>query len=155
MPNPNKIAASSAEALYFLVTPISAANKIGCWASKFPKYDRIVGYSVLGHFFLRASSDNEYIVLHPFRKAAKSYGKFSSLKEFEDNVLKDEGFAGYVLRPAHVAEVRKIVGPLKANEIYIPNPYPFVGGSDAPETYSKGNVWVFMDIVAQFHGLCH
>jgi hypothetical protein len=144
---------ASADELYFL-TPPASAQKISCWASHFPKYDTIIGYSVLGHFFLRASADNEYIVLHPFKKAAKSYGEFASAMAFESKVLKDDGFAAYVLRPSHVAEIKKTVGSLSEGEVYIPEPYPFLGGSDRPETYSKGNVWVFMNIVGQFHGLC-
>lgn len=142
-----------AQAVYVLTDPVPAA-KIGCWARHFPKYDQIVGYSNLGHFFLRASKDNEYIVLHPFKKAAKSYGQHSSNAAFENEVLKDPGFADYVLRPDHVAAIRKRLGPLKAGEIYIPQPYPFIGGSDEPDTYAKGNVWVFADIVAQMQGLC-
>lgn len=31
----------------------------------------------------------------------------------------------------------------------MPVPYPMLGGSGAPETYDKGNVWVFLDIVGQ------
>ena len=144
---------ASAEVLYFL-TPSSSTQEIACWAPHFAKYDTIVGYSVLGHFFLRASSDSEYAVLHPFKKAAKSYGVFTDVASFERSVLKDSGFSEYVLRPEHVAAVKKLVGPIKAGEVYIPRPYPFIGGSDKPETYSKGNVWVFMDIVGQTHGLC-
>ena len=145
--------AGGAPAPYVLISPRPAAEEIEDWAAQFPKYDTIVGYSVLGHFFMRASGDLEYMVLHPFKKAAKSYGVFESLAVFERTILQDPAFAEYVMRPEHVAAVRKRVGRLKEEEIYIPHPYPFLGGSDAPETYSKGNVWVFMEIVAQMHGL--
>lgn len=145
--------AASAQALYSLISPVPA-SRIGCWEQHFSKYDTIVGYSNLGHFFLRASTDNEYIVLHPFKKAAKSYGTFPATSDFENSVLKDSGFSEYVLRPDHVSAIRKRLGLLRKEEIYIPQPYPFVGGSDKPETYGKGNVWIFMDIVAQMQGLC-
>lgn len=144
---------ASAQALYTLIQPVPA-SKIGCWERHFSKYGTIIGYSNLGHFFLRASSDNEYIVLHPFKGAAKSYGKFPDISDFENRVLKDTGFADYVLRSEHVSIIRKRLGPLKNEEVYIPEPYPFIGGSDKPETYATGNVWVFMDIVAQMQGLC-
>jgi hypothetical protein len=139
---------------YFLISPVPTQTAISCWAPHFPKFGTIVGYSVLGHFFLRNDVDNEYIVLHPFKKAAKSYGTFPDTKSFETSVLKDDGFADYVLRPKHVKEVERIVGTIKQGQVYIPRPYPFTGGSDRPETYSKGDVWVFMDIVGQMHGLC-
>lgn len=145
--------AVSAQSLYVVISPVPA-SKIGCLAKHFQKYDSIVGYSSLGHFFLRASTDNEYIVLHPFKKAAKSYGVFPNTKTFENKILKDEGFAEYVLRPEHVRKIQERLGPLKKDEIFIPRPYPFLGGSDKPETYGKGNVWVFVDIVAQMQGLC-
>lgn len=143
---------AAAQAAYRLTGPLPA-ERLGFWAGQFPKYDTIAGYSSLGHFFLRASTDNEYIVLHPFKKAAKSYGTFADAGAFEAAVLKDAGFAEYILRPDHVARIGKRLGPLASEEIYIPEPYPFLGGGEEPESYAKGNVWVFMDIVAQMQGL--
>lgn len=138
--------------LYVLIEPRSA-EVLGPWAGCFPKYEEVVGYSSLGHFFMRASELNEYIVLHPFKGSAKSYGVHESIGAFENAVLKEPGFQDYVLRPEHVRAVAKRLGPLSEEQIYIPQPYPFVGGSDAPETYDKGNVWVFSHIVAQMGGL--
>jgi hypothetical protein len=146
-------ASASAQTWYTLISP-KPASDIGCWEKKFPKFDTIIGYSNLGHFFMRASTNNEYMVIHPFKKAAKSYGVFKAVSDFENSVLKEAGFSEYVLRPEHVSTIRKRLGLLKKDEIYIPKPYPFLGGSDKPETYSKGDVWVFMDIVAQMHELC-
>jgi hypothetical protein len=135
--------------LYRLIAPRSA-EALGPWAPKFPNYSEVVGYSSLGHFFLRDPKSQEYIVLHPFKAAAKSYGEFSTVEDFERDVLKEPGFEAYVLLPDHVAEIARKLGPLKEDEIYIPTPYPFLGGSETPKTYHKGNVWVFADIVAQF-----
>lgn len=145
--------AAAEQPLYVLTSP-TPSEELGCWADRFAKYDTIVGYSVLGHFFLRSSADNEYAVLHPFRKSAKAYGVFPNAFAFEKAVLRNAGFVEQVLRPEHVAAVRELVGPIKKNEVFIPKPYPFVGGSDKPETYGKGDVWVFMDIVAQMQGIC-
>jgi hypothetical protein len=139
--------------LYVLIDPVESEEHIPTWAPHFRKYDEVVGYSVLGHVFMRASEDHDYAVLHPFRNTAKSYGAFADTNAFEEQLLYDPGFAEYVLRPAHVAEVRKHVGPLGNEEVYIPTPYPFIGGSDEPDTYSKGKVWVFLEIVGQMQGL--
>ncbi len=142
--------------LYFLAPkPLPSAEVIACWAPHFKKFDEVVGYSVQGHFFMRSSKDQEYIVLHPFHRGAKAYGKFDSLAAFEASLLKEPGFESYVLQPEHVAAIEKVVGPVQWGEVYIPRPYPFLGGSGEPDTYSKGDVWVFMDIVGQFHDLCH
>lgn len=92
-------------------------------------------------------------MLHPFTAAAKSYGRFASIEEFADTVLRDPGFATHVLLPDHVAEIRALLGPLGEDQVYIPTPYPFLGGSMAPDTYTTGDIWTFLELVAQFHGL--
>lgn len=89
--------------------------------------------------------------IHPFKVASKSLGTFTDDAAFESAVLKDEGFQGYVLRKDHVAAICRRLGPLIENEIYIPEPYPFLGGSEKPETYSKGNFRVFADILGKWY----
>jgi hypothetical protein len=138
--------------LYRLIPP-RASDAIGRWAKGFPDYPEIVGYSLLGHFFLRDPATQDYIVLHPFQWAAKSYGSHASVEAFERDVLQEPGFALYVLCADHVAAIRRRLGAPGDEAIYIPEPYPFLGGSEAPETYAMGDVWVFMDIVAQMGGL--
>jgi hypothetical protein len=137
---------------YQLIEPQSS-DSLGPWAQHFPRFSEVVGYSALGHFFLRNPGTNEYIVLHPFKRAAKSYGVHATIDGFESAVLRDASFAEYVLRPEHVETLSKRLGPLESDQIYIPTPYPFLGGSDAPDTYDKGDVWVFANLVGQMHGL--
>jgi hypothetical protein len=138
--------------LYRLIPP-RASDAIGRWAKGFPDYPEIVGYSLLGHCFLRDPATDDYIVLHPFQWAAKSYGSHASVEAFERDVLQEPGFAQFVLRAEHVAAIHRRLAVPGDDAIYIPEPYPFLGGSEAPETYAIGNVWVFMDIVAQMGGL--
>jgi len=127
---------------------------MSCWANSFPEYTEIVGFSSLGHVFMRSPVERTYIVLHPFKKAAKSYGVFESIKEFEEQLLKEPSFEVFVLNLSHVNEISAHLGPLSKEQVYIPKPYPFLGGDESIESYSKGDVWVMLDIVAQFHGLC-
>ncbi|MDN3577779.1 DUF1851 domain-containing protein [Chitinimonas viridis] len=138
--------------LYYLINPVSA-EMLGPWEKHFPAFKQVIGYSSLGSFFLRNPNSNEYIVLHPYKGAAKSYGSHKSVNAFEKSVLKEPGFEEYVLRPDHVLAVSQVVGELPQGHIYIPQPYPFLGGSDAPETYNHGDVWVFSHIVAQMMDL--
>ncbi|GLY91461.1 T6SS immunity protein Tdi1 domain-containing protein [Actinoallomurus iriomotensis] len=128
------------------------AEAAPAWAPHFRQFDTVVGYSDLGHVFMAGRDTGEHGVLHPYRSAAKSYGRFSDTTEFANTILRDPGFAEAVLRPGHVQEIRDRLGPLGPDQVYIATPYPFVGGTEAPETYDIGDVWVFLDIVAQFQG---
>ena len=139
---------------YELIEPIPSAARRECWANQFPQHSEIVGYSRLGHVFMRDPASDEYIVLHPFKGAAKSYGSFESAGEFEASVLKDAGFMEYVLRPSHVAAIRERLGSLDKDQVYIPQPYPFIGGDESVESYDKGDIWVMLQIVGQMGGIC-
>lgn len=138
---------------YSLLPSPRPTTALGCWESQLPSFTHVVGYSWLGHIFLLNEETDEYAVLYPFRQAYKGYEMFNSLVEFESAVLKDEGFAEYVLKPDHQTAIRELVGPLNAEEIYIPLPYPFLGGTELPDIYSKGNVWTFAELVGMSHGL--
>ncbi len=59
----------------------------------------------------------------------------------------------HVLRPQLLAALEARLGQLAVDEVYYPVPFPFLGGSGAPETFAKGNVWVFASIVGQSWGL--
>jgi Domain of unknown function (DUF1851) len=137
---------------YVLLQPPLPVSELGCWEAQLPSFSHIVGYSGLGHFFLSNQETGEHAVCYPFRQAYKSYGKFDSTAEFESAVLQDPGFSEYVLKPGHQAAIRNRLGPLQPNEVYIPEPYPFLGGSEEPDTYSKGNFWVFAQLVGSCHG---
>lgn len=138
--------------LYHLIVPESH-EVLGPWADAFPAYTVVVGYSSLGHFFLHDPASQDYAVLHPFKAAGKSYGAHASTTAFEAAILRDPGFEAYVLRGDHVRAIAARLGPLKPGQIYIPQPYPTLGGTEAPETYDKGDVWVFADLVTQSVGL--
>ncbi|MDO3647100.1 T6SS immunity protein Tdi1 domain-containing protein [Nocardia mangyaensis] len=135
-----------------LIRPLLLAEAMPGWAGQFPQFEAVVGYSDLGHVFL-AESGGEFAVLHPFTSSAKSYGRFPSIEEFADTVLRDPDFAAYVLLPDHVADICALLGPLGDDQVYIPEPYPFLGGSMEPATYTIGDVWTFLDLVAQFQGI--
>jgi hypothetical protein len=74
-------------------------SELGCWQENTRPFNTIVGHSNLGHAFLVDSVTSEYAVLHPFRAKFKQYGMFTTVQEFEQKILRDPGFAEYVLRP--------------------------------------------------------
>lgn len=137
---------------YVLLPVPLATSALGCWQPELPAFTHVVGFSGLGHFFLSNAESSEFGVFHPFRNAYKSYGAFGSIAEFEARILRDEGFAEYVLRPEHQAALAERLGPLAPDEVYIPQPYPFLGGSEEVDTYAKGNFWVFAEVVGACHG---
>ncbi|WP_459961410.1 T6SS immunity protein Tdi1 domain-containing protein [Nocardia sp. IFM 10818] len=135
-----------------LIESVRIDRIMPAWAEHFPQFDTVVGYTDLGHAFLMSSRTGEYGVLDPYSAGAKRYGVFTEVTDFIDKVLFDPSFVTYVLQPDHVAAIRKRLGPLAADEVYIATPYPFLGGSEHPDSYDKGGVWVFFDLVAQAHG---
>lgn len=137
---------------YVLLREPVPTSALGCWEAELPAFTHVVGFSRLGHFFVCNEESGEFGVCHPFRQAYKNYGAFGSVTEFEARILKDEGFAEHVLRPAHQAAIGKLLGPLAPEEIYIPEPYPFLGGNEEVDTYAKGNFWVFAELVGMSHG---
>ncbi|MFE1595811.1 hypothetical protein [Nocardia sp. NPDC058705] len=75
-----------------LIQPLRLIEAAPGWSEQFPTFEAVVGYSDLGHVFL-AESSGEFAVLHPFKAAAKSYGRFPSIEDFADSVLRDPDFA--------------------------------------------------------------
>jgi hypothetical protein len=135
---------------YRLFEPVST-EKLGLWSRHLGQYDQIIGYSSLGHFFLRNENSNEYAVLHPFKVATKSYQEYKSVGEFEDSVLKEASFSEYVLRSEQIDLLDEEFGPLENDEVYIPQPIPLPGGPDNPQTFIRGDVWEFMEVVGQIY----
>lgn len=137
---------------YRLLSPPVPVSTLGCWEPHVAPFTQLVGYSKLGHVFLFNELTNEFAVLHPFRQAYKNYGRFESVAEFESKILSDSGFSEYVLKPAHQLAIQTLLGVLTDEDIYIPTPYPFLGGSEEPDTYIKGNIWTSIEIVGMSHG---
>ena len=137
---------ASSPGYHHLPSPRSVADLPG-WEGLHRSYTDVVGYSHLGHVFLHDRRQGTFGVLHPFRDAFKDYGRFDSLEHFDAMVLSDEGFDEFVLRRPHLDEVARRTGPLGPQQVYVPVPYPFLGGDESPESYDRGDVWTFLAIV--------
>jgi hypothetical protein len=111
----------------------------------------VVGYSSLGDVFLRDPDTKEYAVVYLQKHGfpARKYGPYDTVEKFQESVLEDKSFAEYCLKPEAVAELRDRIGDLNDSEVYFPQPLPCLGGSGELSTYSKGNVWVYFDILGQ------
>ena len=138
--------------MYFLYNSPMSLDDFGGWSGNVGEFDQVMGHSLLGHAFLRDSKSGEFAVLYPFRQAYKQYGKFSDLSEFKSSILDDSGFTEYVLLPSHVELISTRLGPISVDQVYIPLPYPHLGGDESPETYAIGKFREFMILVASSHG---
>ncbi|MFE3196214.1 T6SS immunity protein Tdi1 domain-containing protein [Nocardia sp. NPDC059240] len=118
------------------------------WAALFPQFDTVFGYSDLGHIFVVNQATGEHGLLYPYDNGGKNYGYFASTTEFVDTIIRDDYVTRVIFLSHHVAEIRQLLGPLGPDEVYIPVPYPFLGGTGEPGTYEIGNYWVFLDVLA-------
>ena len=135
--------------LYQLIKPVPVST-IDVWSKHLGEFRQVVGFSLLGHIFLRSTAC--FAVLYPFQFALKKYKQVSNLDEFEATVLGDPDFVDQVLRPEHVNRIISYTGELEPNEVIIPMSYPFLGGDERPDSYQIGDVWVFLELVGQAHG---
>jgi len=123
---------------------------MGTFAAYLDKFDEIFGYTPLGLVFVRNTITKEYATVVPFESNFYDIGTFESIDDFKDTVLNNDGLLpSEYLREEDVNIIRKKLGALDEEEVYIPQPYPFLGGSCQPETYDKGNLWVFIAIVSE------
>ncbi len=121
------------------------------FASFLGKFDEIFAHTPLGIVFVRSSRSGETAAVVPFESNFYDLGKFASASEFRDRAINDDQLMpDAVIRMADVEKIRNRLGNLGKEEIYIPTPYPFLGGSCAPETYEKGGLWPFIGIVSSF-----
>ncbi len=122
------------------------------WDSHLGRFTEVIGYTWLGDLFLRDPRSGEVGVLLIFSGNVHGSGYFD-IRGFEAECLANSGVIEKVLNPALVSAIHERVGPLEPEQVYIPEPYPILGGSGAPSTYTKGPLWVFLSLVGQTHGL--
>ncbi len=94
------------------------------------------------------SVTNQYAILYnmpPELVDLEYHDKSSFLDEFLAHkiVRKD------LLKVEKVMEIESRVGFLAEGEVYIPEPYPFLGGDGSIESYTKGDMLIFMDLIGQ------
>lgn len=128
------------------------SSDLGAWASPAGEYSLVVGHTSFGDFFLRHPKTGEFAILTTMSPSFTALG-YDERTSFESEFLGDAGIIDQVLRLADVSLLEERLGELLADEVFIPVPYPFLGGSGRLDTYDKGNVWVFAGLIAQAHGI--
>jgi hypothetical protein len=140
--------------VYQLLDEPQDTQILGSWQKALEPFSEVVGFTHFGSIFLRNPATQQYLILHPlsYGKNGQDCGVYASVADFETTVLKDPDFVRDFLRPEdHEALVRRLGAPAPY-EVYIPCPYPIIGGSGELSTYNKGNVWVFADLAGQTVG---
>jgi hypothetical protein len=134
--------------LYHFLEETKAKEFLDEWATITGDFDLIKGYTDLGDVFLVNSKTGEIGVLltmensfHPM--AYNDWGKFRK------EVLENSKFQESVIHSSFMTKVSAHCGELESEQVYIATPYPCLGGSGAPNTYKKGNVWVYLSLSSQ------
>ncbi|GAB2598811.1 T6SS immunity protein Tdi1 domain-containing protein [Pseudactinotalea suaedae] len=132
----------------FAEEPAPTAEMMPTWPRLHGPYPLLHGFSRFGHVFLSDEDQQQFCAVYPLEGGSKAYPA-ASLTEFRRTVTDDPGFQSWIFPPSLVRSVVERLGPIGPEEVYMPVPYPMLGGSGAPETYSKGDVWVFLEIVGE------
>jgi len=137
--------------LYTLFEEPMPVSLVESWHLDQNGFDKIIGYTSLGSLFLQSTDLREFAVLYPLLPSnnAKKYAGIGTVDNFERLILSDADFIDICLEPEKVSILTETVGILDSFEVYYPAPFPCLGGSGDIETYSKGNVWAFMEILRQ------
>jgi hypothetical protein len=132
--------------------PLSVDYCLGCWAKHMGRFSQVAGHTSFGDVFLLDPDNGQYAVLCPItgeRFPTDCHDRETFIKEF----LRDPGIIEKFARPADVAELAARLGPLEPEQVYLPAPLPFLGGSMELSTYAKGGLWEFVEMVGLFRGL--
>jgi hypothetical protein len=116
------------------------------------RFSQVAGHTSFGDIFLLDPDSGQYAVLCPLtgqRFPTSCYDRESFVSSF----LADPDIIERFSRPADEKKLRRRLGPVGNEEVYIPCPYPFVGGSGELSTYQKGGLWEFIELVGLFRGL--
>jgi hypothetical protein len=137
---------------FILEEPLPVDSCMGCWAKHMGRFSQVAGHTSFGDVFLLDPDTGQYAVLTPItgeRFPADIYDRDTFLNGF----LTDSGIIERFARPDDVAKLKKRLGPLKEEEVYLPAPLPGLGGSGALSEYTKGGLWTFIEMVGLFRGL--
>ena len=137
--------------MYTFLEPPTNAAQIAPWDTASGDFQRVAGYTHFGDFFLLDPRHGQYALLFPLTPEIVPMDYFD--KESFTAFLEKPNIAAGFLRPTDLEALAERLGPLGADQIYIPEPLPFIGEQCELESYKKGDVWAFAKRVGTLHGL--
>jgi hypothetical protein len=131
-------------------TPVAQA--FSSWVSFVGDFGEVFGYSFLGHVFLRNSSSGQCAVLFTVNPELVPLG-MNSITVFVDSFLAHPEAKRTILQGEKVGDIEARLGPLDEDEIFIPVPFPFMGGDSSIASYKKGNFFTYMELVGRLQDI--
>src|SRR5690606_33131410 len=101
---------------------------MSAWPRLHEPYPLLHGFSRLGHVFLSDAAQQQFCVVYPLQGGSKGYAA-GSLEEFRRTVTDDPGFQDWIFPPGLVRPIVERLGAISPDEVYMPVPYPMLGGS--------------------------
>ena len=123
--------------------PISV---FGDWQLMAGSYDSVLGYSLFGDLFLMNNATGQTSILYVMPPELVDM-QFFGIESFLHDCISHEVIKEDVLCEDKVDRVRANIGELGEGQIYIPEPYPFLGGDLSVESYSKGGLFTFLSLI--------
>jgi len=137
--------------LGILEKPIDIKD-LGCWSGISKDFTQVIGYTNYGNFFLKNTKINIIAILYTIEPEVVETN-FTDIKEFINALSSDKDIEAELLRSSDTSILTSRLGELQDKEVFYPEPYPFLGGSGELETYSKGSVWAFAELVGISQGV--
>jgi hypothetical protein len=137
---------------YLILHEPTSVEELGCWSGVTNEFTEVLGYTNFGNFFLRNPDSKQIAILYTIEPEVVPTN-FIDIDELLKAITDDKDIESELIRSSDTAMLIKRLGSLSEEEVFIPEPYPFLGGTGELESYSKGNVWVFADLVGQSQGI--
>ena len=118
------------------------------WSSIAGRFQKIWGYNSYGDLYLQDPEKKDIAILYTINPELIPT-RYNSIRVFEEEVLSNPEYAEELIQPEKTEVLVKKLGPLDNAEVFIANPYQFLGGDGSPESYSKGDLWVHLDLIGQ------
>lgn len=139
--------------MYKILSPYLNVDKVMArWATIANDFDELVGYTYLGDVFLRNSKTGQFSILFTIGPELVPLD-IHSLVEFEKSFLTHPEAVRTILQREKIDLIENRLGKLAEDEIYIPVPFPFMGGDRSIGSYKKGKFFTFLDLVGGLQGL--
>ena len=123
-------------------------SKAPRWSGLAGTYQSVFGFTRFGDLFLTDPTTGYVAYLFTERPELAELD-FDTIADFEKKFLPEPGTRQHLLRENDFSTICRRIGTPQGEEVFFPVPYRVIGGSGAPETYEKGNLWVYLDIYAQ------
>lgn len=133
--------------MYRLLDQSTTVAQACCrWSSLVGDFDEVFGYSFLGDVFLRKTSSGQCAILFTVNPELVPLG-MNSISDFVDSFLAHPETKRTILQEEKIGEIEAGVGPPGEDEIFIPMPFPFLGGDNSIGSYKKGNFFTYLELV--------